>query len=204
MAQVTHVANHVDEKPKETSPAVQPKAKPVTIPQKLRQAYPWLMRFVKKAQAKVVASRREKERALGPKLSIEELKAVADELEAIQRRINPDLERMDKLKERLKAHWGHTGVTEIKSPLGETLISFKMSVGVDPESIRPAVSKYTWLRRLTDRVLQPEKLLAYAGRDEALQATVGDALSVTLEVSVTPPSSRRPRSGKTADAEESE
>ncbi len=70
MAQVTHAAKHVEEKPQEAKlPVVKPKVKTVTIPQKVRQAYSWINRFVKEAQAKAMATRREKERLLGPQLS---------------------------------------------------------------------------------------------------------------------------------------
>ena len=67
---MAQVAKDVEEKPQEAKPPVaKPKVKPVTIPQKVRQAYSWINRFVKEAQAKAMATRREKERLLGPQLS---------------------------------------------------------------------------------------------------------------------------------------
>jgi len=181
-----------------------PKPKPVSVIKELREAHPWIGPLAKPAQDAAVAKRRKKERAAGPKLSEERLRELADELETIQRRINPDLARQEEIKKELLAHWGHTGISEIESSLGNTLISQSFSLGADPDVVKNAVGSRQWVG-MTARILQPERLLTLAANDEALRETLKKAVVVSkLTLAVTPPSSRRAKSGQPSDEDRQE
>lgn len=181
-----------------------PAAEPVGIGAKLRQAHPWFEALAQKAKDAAVKRRRQTGRAKGPPLEPSRLVELADELEEIQRELNPLLTKRKVIVEQLLAHWAHSGIEEIESTLGKTLISLSFELGVAPEAIRKAVGDTVW-QKVTERTIQASKLLAAAGQLGFVRDAIATAITVCkLKVSVIPPSSRRAKSGAANDEEADE
>lgn len=172
---------------------------PVGVSAKQRKANPWFEMLAEPVKADQIKKRRKEERAKGSELGPEQLRDIAERLEQIQVQINPlDNERKE-LTQKLMAHWGHTGIEEIEHPLGKTLISTSFEITLDPAAVRKGMSDTEW-NRVTERVLQTPKVLG-AGKESAkLRDVLAKGIAVRrLKVSVTPPSSRRPKSGSADD-----
>src|SRR6185369_12257878 len=114
------------------------KVEPVGIGAPLRKSHPWFDTLAQKAKDAAVKNRQKQGRTQGPKLSPEQVVELSDELEEIQRQINPLDVRRKKIVEELLAHWAHTGIEEIDGTLGKTLISLSFELGVNPRIIRNA------------------------------------------------------------------
>lgn len=170
------------------------------VPAKHRKGFAWFEESAKDAREAARRDRRRAERNKGKALSDEELDKLCDELEMLQRELNPRLNRAKEIGALLLAHWGHTGVAEIETMLGKTLIVESFEYSVDPQVIRENVSEAKWVG-ITTRAIQPIYLLTLAAKDAIVRATVGEALAARLKLSVVPPSSRRPRSGETTEGE---
>jgi hypothetical protein len=182
----------------------EPKQKPVTVESKLRKlaAYSWFEEAAAKIRAAAISKKREEKRKDGPKLPPAELTAVADELERVQRELNPLLAKKEELSGKLVAHWGHTGVEEIESALGKTRITASMSLCIDPEPIEKSTTPLQW-RAVTRRLLQAPLMLAMAMKEKKFQPIIGKATVATnVKVSVVPPSSRSPKKGESQDGDE--
>lgn len=189
-------------KPKKAQ--AEPKQKPITVESKLRKlaAYSWFEEAAAKIRAAAIEKKREEKKKDGPRLSPKDLTAVADELERVQRDLNPLLARKEELSGRLVAHWGHTGVEEIEGTLGKTRITASMSLCVDPQPIEKSVTPIQW-RAITRRILQAPLMLAMAMKEQKLQPMIGKATVATnIKVSVVPPSSRPPKKGESQDSDE--
>lgn len=177
------------------------KAKPVTVDSKLRKlvANAWFELVGAKAKIAALNKKREEKRKDGPKLPPDKLAAIADELEGVQRQLNPLLIRKEELSAQLLAHWGHTGIEEIESSLGKTRITPSMSLCVDPEPIEARTTPQQW-QAITKRIVQAPLLLALAMREKKLQPLVGKAIVATnVKVAVVPPSSRTAKTGEGQD-----
>ncbi len=179
-----------------TTPTLPPECKPVNVGSKLRKAYAWFEELTDKVKKGALEKRKTKERKNGNKLSEKDLLATVDRMDEIQRQINPLATELDGLKEKVLAHWGHTGVEEIEGTSGKTLITPSFELCVQPDIVKQGISPSRWYA-ITERVLQPDRLLAEGKDDDELREVANDALKVgKLRVSVTPPSSRRPKSGE--------
>lgn len=177
------------------------KAKPVEVSKKVRTAAPWFEEGCKKAKESALEKKRDELRAGGRALKPVELKAAADELEEIQRKLNPLQERHDELSERLLVHWAYTGIEEIEGDLGNTLIAPSFKLQLDPDAVRGGVGE-SWAKA-TERRLSPPLLFSLAEKDETVRQIAIRAARASVSVKIIPPSSRRPRSGQT-DVEEDE
>lgn len=178
-----------------------PKVKPVEVGKKLRDANQWFEEGCKKVKEAAIDKKRAELHAKGPELKSKEVRAVADELERIQRELNPLEERHRELSEQLLAHWAHTGIEEIEGELGKMLVSVSFKIAVSPEVVERGLGEQ--YRKVQERRLNPTLLLALAGNDQDVQQLAIRAARALVSVKITPPSSRRPRSGQT-DAEEDE
>jgi len=183
---------------------IEARAKPVTVESKLRRAaaHSWFESAAAKAKAAAIEKKRQEKKKGGPKLPPDKLAALADELEEVQRQLNPLLIKKEELSARILAHWGYTGLEEIESSLGKTRITASMSLCVDPAIIEGQVSEHHW-RSVTRRILQPTLLLALALKRDGLMPLIGSAITATnVKVAVVPPSSRTAKkSGKEEDEE---
>lgn len=183
---------------------VRTERKPVNIPSKLRHTCSWIEESSKGLKAAAISRRRKNERLKGIQLGSAQIIAIVDELEEIQRQLNPLEKRREALVAQLLAHWGHTGVEEIEGNLGKTLISTSFELAVDPDIIEKNISVPRW-RKLTARVLQMQLLVSEGNRVPKIRDAITNSLLVKkLKVSVTSPSSRRPKSGETDGENESE
>src|SRR5256885_16430527 len=118
-----------------------PVPEPVGVGKKLRDAYSWFEDSVQKIKAAAVEKRRKKERGNGPQLSGDDLVKIADELEEIQRQINPLVIKRTELVKKIVAHWGHSGIEEIEGKLGNTLISTSFKLVVEPQKLKEQVDE---------------------------------------------------------------
>jgi hypothetical protein len=174
------------------------KQKPVTVESKLRKlaAHSWFEEAALKAKAAAIQKKRDEKKAGGPKLPPSKLVALADELEQVQRELNPLLIKKEELSAQLLAHWGHTGIEEIESGLGKTRITPSMSLGVDPEPLEERLTAPQW-RAVTRRIVQAPLLLAAAMQERKLRPIIGKAITASnVKVSVVPPSSRTAKTGE--------
>jgi hypothetical protein len=179
------------------------KLKPVTVESKLRKlaAHSWFEAAAQGVKAAAIQKKREEKQKEGPKLSAENLVAVADELEEVQRQLNPLLTKKEELSAQILAHWGYTGVEEIESTLGKTRITASMSLGVDQERLEQNVSEPQW-RAMTRRVLQAPLMLALTMKKQELRPIISKAITATnVKVAVVPPSSRTAKTGDGQDEE---
>lgn len=178
------------------------KGKPVEMGKKLRDAHEWFEKGAGKPKEVALEKKRVELRANGPKLTGAELQRVADELEQIQRQLNDLGTRHDELSERLLAHWAHLGVEEleIEGGLGKTLIGSSFKLSVDPDLLAKILTEAQW-RTVTERRLNPSLLLVLAERESELRAAVVRAARASVSIKITPPSSRRPKSGQPEDEE---
>ncbi|MDB5244557.1 MAG: hypothetical protein JWN18_427 [Parcubacteria group bacterium] len=178
--------------------------KPVNIISKLRRASAWIEESSKDLKAAAINRRRKQERTRGEQLDSDKIVTLVDELEEIQRKLNPLENQRASLVEQLLAHWGHTGVEEIEGALGKTLISTSFELAVDPDVIEKNISVPLW-RRLSARTLQADLLLTESNRTPKIRDAILSALVINkLKVSVTSPSSRRAKSGETDGESEDE
>lgn len=173
----------------------------VSVGKKLRSAFEWFEKAAKKKMDAEVKKRREAESQLGPKLTPEEVTALVDRQEELQKEVNPKLEEIEKISGQLRAHWGHTGATELLGTTGKTLISTSFSLSVNQDEIKKHVHESRW-RAITQRMIVAKKMLESAMVDPAFRSMIPNTLSAQLKVTVTPPSSRRPRSGQRFDLED--
>lgn len=173
-----------------------PTAELVPVDAKLRKLYSWVDALAVNVQNRAVMERREKERLRGPQLSAEQLRTLADELDSNQEAMNRLSRRRDEITEKLLAHWGYTGIKQISSLHGQTLIATQFQIGVDPEILKREIDAKLW-RRITAAVLQPGLMLIAGQNPGLMRDAVAKAIAVKqLKVTVTPPSSRRPKSGE--------
>jgi hypothetical protein len=187
----------VPDKPEPKKPDVAP------VQSKHRKSNPWLETAATPLKRQAVRERRRTERLKGNKVPPQELTFLADELERIQREMNPLLTKRDVIIDKLLPHWGHTGVEEIESTLGRTLLSSSFQLCLDQDTLKNALSESQW-QRVTRRVIEAQRLLADAKTDPKLRAAIKKALRVKkMMVSVVSPSSRRPKSGEPGPDEES-
>ena len=177
------------------------KSKRVGVGSKLRKAHAWFEMLTAGIKATAYEARQKKEKKNGKKLSEDELIQVVNEIETLQQQINVLETKQDKQKAKLLAHWGYTGVEEIETALGKTLISASYELCVQSDVVKAGIGDNVW-RKITERVLQPELLLAEGKENEELRELAADAMKVAkLRISITPPSSRRPKSGEGEDEE---
>lgn len=180
------------------------KLEPVSVSAPLRRSHPWFDALAQKSKDAAVKLRQKQGRTQGPKLSPERVVELSDELEIIQREINPLDVRRKKVVEELLAHWAHTGIEGIDGKLGKTLISLSFELGVNPRIIRNAIGDELW-KKATAVTLQPARLFLLSKQTGVRLALQRAARVKKLKVSVIPPSSRRPKSGAPEDwIEESE
>src|SRR6185437_2081614 len=83
---------------------------PVHVGAKVRRLNPWFEMAAASAKRQTVQKHRRKFRAEGPKLNERKLTACVDQLEKVQRKINPLEAERERLVKKLLAHWGHTGI----------------------------------------------------------------------------------------------
>lgn len=181
------------------------KQKPVTVESKLRKAaaHKWFDEAAAPSKAAAVKKKRDEARALGPELSSDKLKAVADELERVQQELNPLLVRKEELSRQILAHWGHTGIEEVESGLGNTRVTTSMSLGIDPAQLEEKLTPAQW-SAVTRRIVQAPLLLAQALKKEEIKSLIaGTTITATnVKVSVVPPSSRTPKTGDAAEGDD--
>lgn len=179
-----------------------PKPASVGVSAKLRAAHGWFEQLSTKAHDAAVKEKRRKLSLNGPRLSATDLIAVVDELERIQRELNPLEIRKKELVEKLAIQWAHTGIEEIEGTLGNTLLSLSSQYVIgDPSKVQDAISEGLW-NKISLRRLDPALALSAADSDTDLQALLGKHAKVAkLLLAVTPPSSRRPASGQPKDEE---
>lgn len=134
-------------------------------------------------------------------LESDDLLRLADELEEIQRELNRLGVRHEEISEALLAHWGHTSVEEVVGRLGKLLLSPSFKIAVDPDTIQRALSDAQW-KGVTARVLNATLLLALGAKDESVRPLIIRAIRASATIKITPPSSRRPKSGQPEDDEE--
>jgi hypothetical protein len=183
-------------------PPQRPKSKQVGVGSKLRKAHAWFEMLAAGVKATAYEARQKKERKNGKKLNADELTQVVDEIETLQRQINTLQNKQDKEKEKLLAHWGYTGVEEIETTLGKTLISPSYQMCVQSDVVREGIGNNLW-RKISERVLQPDRLLMEGKENAELRELAADAVKVAkLRMSITPPSSRRPKSAEGEEDEE--
>lgn len=169
----------------------------VKVNARLRKMHPWFEELMEPIKEESVRKRRKSERTRGVKLSPERLASHADALEALQKELNPLENRRRELVKILLAHWGHTGISEIESLRGRTLITASFELCFDADEVRREVGMAHW-HALTERVLQPGRLLTEAADSPHLRETVEHTARVRrVKISVISPSSRRPKSGET-------
>jgi hypothetical protein len=181
-----------------------PKGEPVGIGVKLRKAYPWFETLAQKPKDTAISNRRKLERANGPQLGGDELTALSDELEEIQRQLNPLENRRAQIVKDLLAHWGHTGIEEIEGRLGATLISTSFELALDPDEVKKTVGEALW-QKITARVLQAPSFLREGEKMMVVRDAAEKSLRVRkLRISVTAPSSRGAKSGESSFEEERE
>ena len=186
-----------------------PAPKIVTVDSKVRAKYPWLDEFAAARKATALDERRKKEQANGKLLSVDALKRLADEYEKIQRQINDLKNDQEKIRDMmLLPHWGHTGIQEIESSLGNTLFVPGWTLGLDQDVVQRRISRESWYRN-SERVLKPMSLIAEG--DKATKkaprerAAIMEALRVAkFQIAIIPPSSRRQKSGQSAAQDEHE
>lgn len=173
------------------------KPEKVGIGSKLRKAYPWFETASEPIKKKAIEKRRKEERQKGVQLASERLIELSDELERIQRELNPLEIRRKEILAEILPHWGHTGIEEIEGKLGKTLISTSAELCVDQGAFRAACGNATWLKT-SERTLQPRAMLDEGKRNTKVRDFLAtDTIVSRLKVVVTPPSSRRPKSGET-------
>lgn len=180
------------------------KNKPVTVESKLRKlaAHSWFEEAAAKVKAAAIEKKRDEKRKDGPKLPPKELAAVADELELLQRELNPLLTKKEQLSAKLLAHWGYTGIEEIESSYGKTRITASMSLCVDPDPLEQKTTPQQW-RAMTRRILQAPLMLALAIKQGELKPAIGKAIVATnVKVAVVPPSSRTAKKGENQDEDD--
>lgn len=177
-----------------------PKAKPVEVGKKVRAAAQWFEDGCERVKKSALEKRRDELRAGGRALKPAELKVAADELEEIQRKLNPLQGRHDELSELLRVHWAHTGIEEIVGDLGNTLIAPSFKLQLDPATLRKSLEE-RWVRA-TERRLNPSLLFLLAENDQNVRQLAIRAARASVSVKITPPSSRRPKSGQTDAGEE--
>ncbi len=188
----------VGDGPRKGQPQKPAKPETVSVGKKIRDAFLWFEHSTQAAKEKENKRRREDEKKLGPQLAPEQITALVDEQEKLQQEINPKLDRIDAISAQLKAHWGHTGVTEYTGTEGKALVSLSYMIALDQNPIRTKVTPNRWVS-ITERVIAVRELLEVAMVDTDMRKIVQGAIVAQLKVSVTPPSSRRPRSGKRSD-----
>lgn len=177
------------------------KAKLVNVGEKLRKTNPWFEDGAKKAKEGATEKKRIDLRASGSKLTATELRETADELEQIQRKLNELEARHKELSGPLLAHWAHTGIEEVESELGKTLVALSFKLGVDPAATAKTLTETQW-RAVTERRINPQFLLAMAEREPELQPAIVKSIRASVSVKITPPSSRRPKSGQPEEEDE--
>jgi hypothetical protein len=188
------------EQPEQKAKESKKGSKPVTVESKLRKSKPfrWFEDAAVEVKQQVIQKKRDEKKAKGKKLTSEELTAIADKLAKIQEELNPRLAEHESLSEQLLAHWGHTGIEEVESAKGKTLITTSMSLCVDPDPIEEDTTPAQW-RAVTKRTLNIPALLLLGQDDEKWRGRIGKAISATnVRISVVPPGSRRPKSGETS------
>jgi hypothetical protein len=180
------------------------KTEPVGVSAKLRRANAWFEDLATKVKNEALKRRRTAGRNAGKELDSLRIVELADELENLQRQMNPLEIRRKEIVEDLVAHWAHTGVEEIEGLLGKTLISQSFELGINPRTFQAKVTDAVW-QKITERRIEPAKLLAEAKRNDVVKSALEKALLVRkMKVSVTAPSSRRPKSGAPEDEESGE
>lgn len=176
--------------------------RPVRISEKLRKAHLWFEEGLAKLKARMVDRKRQELTVSGPKLKPEEVKALTDELEEIQRKLIPLELRHEELSEKLLAHWAHTGITEVEGNLGKTLFHPSFTVTIDPKILEKEDVSDSWLVAMSERRLVPEKMLSHAEKiGLELSSIILKAARASVKVNITPPSSRRPKSGELLEEE---
>ncbi|HUO50095.1 MAG TPA: hypothetical protein VMU25_00775 [Candidatus Paceibacterota bacterium] len=186
-----------------------PAPKIVTVDSKVRAKYPWLDEFAAARKATALDERRKKEQANGKLLSVDALKRLADEYEKIQRQINDLKNDQEKIRDMmLLPHWGHTGIQEIESSLGNTLFVPGWTLGLDQDVVQRRISRESWYRN-SERVLKPMSLIAEGDtatkKAPRERAAIMEALRVAkFQIAIIPPSSRRQKSGQSAAQDEHE
>ncbi len=170
-------------------------AEPIAVGAKLRKVHPWFESLIQKAKDAEVLKRRKNERLKGGEIVTSRVREIADELESLQREMNPFEIRRKELTHELLVHWGYTGLEEIEHPLGYTLISTSFEMALDPAVIQKALND-SQFAKVTARIIQAAKLLNEGMQHAAIRDIIERAVVVRkLKVSVTPPASRRPKSG---------
>lgn len=178
------------------SPSKSPSMRPVRVSEKLRQAYHWFEDSIQNLKDRVLRQKREELTSTGKRLSPEEVVELVDELEEIQRELIPREKRHEEISELLLAHWAHTGVEEIQGKLGKTLFHASFTVSIDPKVIAKGDISEGWYIAMSDRRLVAEKMLSYAQKiGQELTSLILKAARASVSVSITPPSSRRIKSG---------
>ena len=180
--------------------ARQKRLNPIGIGKKVRESHPWIDEVTKKAYDLAIKELMRKWRRRGPELAPQRLVRLADKLEKIQRTLNRLERRHEVISKALLAHWGHTGAREIESMLGKTLLSTSAKYSINQDGFKKRLPVGTW-QNLSERVLAVALLAEQGENDAGLRKIARRFMRVKPTVNVTPPSSRRPKSGR-ADYDE--
>jgi len=181
-----------------------PKPEPVSIKAVIRKAYTWFEELAAKIDEKCITKRRKEEALAGAQLTPAQLQAELDELERIQKLLNPLLVERENHLKKIWPHWGHTGVDEMTHPAGKSLIVTSLSYKCgDPDKLQAAIPESQWLR-VSKRTLDPKLAMAEADKDEEFRKTLMANVIGTVKTSFYSPSSRRPKSGQPTDEEDEE
>lgn len=177
-------------------------ARPVRISEKLRKTHQWFEEGIQKIKGRALQRKKEDLVSTGPKLKPEEVMVLVDELEEIQRKLIPLENRHEEISQKLLAHWAHTGVSEIQSTLGRTLFHVNFKIDVDPKILGKEDVSDGWFMAMSERLLIPHKMLAHAQKiGQELCAMLLKATRASVTVNITPPSSRRKKSGQPEEDE---
>jgi hypothetical protein len=167
----------------------------LSITTELRQTFAWFDLLVARAKYLATQALQEKCRARGPELSIGQLMVAHNDLENLRRELNDLEEKYGKAHGKLATHWGYTGIEKISSNLGETNFSEKFKIALDIKALKGSLPPKTW-KRILVLVPDPVLLLNLAEQDPKIQDVIKKAVHVIPQLSITPPSSRTPKSGK--------
>ena len=168
----------------------------VSVPKKFREAHSWFEKGSEEKKKKATEIKQAKVRVLGRQLSANRLQAISDQLERIQRKLNPLENRHAKLSRWILAHWGFTGIQEVEGKLGRTLVHESFQFALNQDVVKGGLTADLW-ERGAPRRLEPARILVLAKESESLRFLVLKALRVQKpKISITPPSSRRPKSGQ--------
>ncbi len=174
----------------------------VTISADLQKVHKWFREGSKGIIQEEIKLLQKKQKQATEPPSSKRVRRVASAHELLQRKINDLQNEQERYTLRLKSYWGETGISEIESRHGNSLVGTSMSLAVDPADLARRIGIERFMT-LFASMLNPELLLMEAQNDEVLKLAIFRATRVSKSsVKVTAPSSRRAKSGKLALIEE--